>query len=191
MTTRVDPAGSDWLLVSAMAGSDSSLRVRVWRELRKLGAVYLHSAVCLLPAQPQVETAVTSLAQRVHDGGGTMRVLTIQVTTYADREAVVDEQIADRDGEYAEVVERTTEFLNEIEHETARHRTTYTEVEESETDLDRFDRWMSQIDARNHFDAPGRDAAIEALQRCRAALATFQAAAVAADTGQPNPPARN
>lgn len=191
MTTRVDPAGSDWLLVSAMAGPDSSLRVRVWRELRKLGAVYLHSAVCLLPAQPQVETAVTSLAQRVHDGGGTMRVLTIQLTTHADREAVVHEQIADRDGEYAEVVERTTEFLNEIEHETARHRTTYTEVEESETDLDRFDRWMSQIDARNHFDAPGRDAAIEALQRCRAALATFQAAAVAADTGQPNPPARN
>jgi len=30
------------LLVTIVSGSTAALRVRVWRELRKLGAVYLH-----------------------------------------------------------------------------------------------------------------------------------------------------
>lgn len=172
-----------WLLISVVTGPEGALRVRVWRELRKLGAVYLHSAVCLLPDRPAVADTVKALARRVRDGGGTARIVSIQLLEPADRESIIAEQTADRDGEYAEVIERTAEFLAEIERETIRHHATYTEVEESETDLDRFERWMVQIDARNYFDAPGRSAAVAAIQRCRDVLADFQAAALTADTG--------
>jgi hypothetical protein len=95
---------------------------------------------------------------------------------------IVAEQSTDRDTEYGEVVERTGEFLAEIDREIERNRATYTEVEESEADLERFDRWLASIVARDYFHAPGRQAAEDAIQRCREALAAFEAAAVAADT---------
>jgi hypothetical protein len=47
-----------WLLVAIVTGADAALRVRVWRELRKLGAVYLHSSVCLLPDQADIAATV-------------------------------------------------------------------------------------------------------------------------------------
>ena len=82
-----------------------------------------------------------------------------------------------RDDEYRELVERTGEFLTEIDKETQRNRATYTEVEESEADLERFDRWFTSIAARDYFHAPGRPRAEAALQQCRDALTAFEAAA--------------
>jgi hypothetical protein len=182
MTSTAREAKPTWLLVAIVTGADAALRVRVWRELRKLGAVYLHSSVCLLPAQPLVADTVGTLSRRVRDSGGKAHVLKTVLVDDAEAARIMAEQSADRDTEYGEVVERTGEFLAEIDRETQRNRATYTEVEESEADLERFDRWLSSIVARDYFHAPGRQRAEEAIQRCRDALAAFEAAAVAADT---------
>jgi G3E family GTPase len=129
-----------------------------------------------------VAATVETLARRVRDGGGSARILRTVLVDVDERATVISEQTADRDREYREVVERTGEFLAEIDRETQRHRATYTEVEESEADLDRFDRWLASIVARDYFQAPGRRDAEAAMQSCRDALAIFEAAAVAADT---------
>ena len=178
-------AGSRWLLVTVVSGSESTLRVRVWRDLRKLGAVYLHSSVCLLPDQPAVAAALETLVQRVRDGGGRARVLHAQLLDPAEEAAIVAEQVADRDREYHEVIERTGAFVDEIAHETSRGNATYTEVEESEADLERFERWLASIAARDYFGAHRRADAEAALQRCRDLLEDFQLAAVASDTESP------
>lgn len=171
-----------WLLVAIVTGADAALRVRVWRELRKLGAVYLHSSVCLLPDQADVAHRVETLSRRVRDSGGKAQVLKTVLVDDAEEAKIRAEQSADRDTEYGEVVERTGEFLAEIDRETQRRRATYTEVEESEADLERFDRWLGSIVARDYFHASGRHNAEQAIQHCRDALAAFEAAAVAADT---------
>jgi hypothetical protein len=175
-----------WLLVSITSGADASLRVHVWRQLRKLGAVYLQSSVCLLPEVGGVAQTVQRLAARVRDNGGKARVLHTVFVDRAEQDAVIAEQRADRDLEYGEVVERTPAFLAEIARETARGRATYAEVEESEADLERFDKWLASIDARDYFDAAGGQAARDAVQVCRDALTAFEAAALAAETG-PDP----
>jgi hypothetical protein len=181
--TRAVPGGKQtWLLVAIVTGADAALRVRVWRELRKLGAVYLHSSVCLLPDQAAVADTVETLSRRVRDSGGKAQVLKTVLLDDPQEAKIIAEQSADRDTEYGEVVERTGEFLAEINRETERNRATYTEVEESEADLERFDRWLSSIVARDYFHAPARHQAEAALQSCRDALAAFEAAAVAADT---------
>jgi hypothetical protein len=129
-----------------------------------------------------VVATVETLTRRVRDGGGSARILRTVLIDPDERAGIISEQAADRDREYQEVVERTGEFLAEIDRETQRHRATYTEVEESEADLDRFDRWLASIGARDYFHAAGRREAEAAMQRCRSALAIFEAAAVAADT---------
>lgn len=173
-----------WLLVTVSTAGMDSLRVYVWRQLRKLGAVYLQQSVCLLPDRPAVARAVARLVARVRDKGGHARSLQVRLTDRGEAGAVIAEQRADRDAEYAEVVERAPALLTEIERETARGRATYAEVEESEADLARFDRWLAAIVARDYFAAEGGTAAREIVERCRTALAAFERAALEADTAE-------
>ena len=166
----VVPRRERFLLVSAStAGARPATRVRVWRKLRSLGALYLHQSVCLLPDRKPVRRQVQRLLASVRADGGTARSLTVTV---------------DDEAEYAEVVERVPQLLAELETETARGRATYAEVEESEADLERFDKWLAKIAARDYFAAGGGLAARQAVECCRAALAAFEDAAIAAQAGQ-------
>ncbi|BCY10948.1 Chromate resistance protein ChrB [Actinoplanes sp. L3-i22] len=173
------PDRMGFLLVSiSSAGGPDSLRVAVWRKLRSLGAHYLQQSVCLLPAREPIEQQVRRLLARVHTDGGTGQVLRIEVVDPSDQAALIEQFNAARDGEYAEVVERTPAMLDEIATETARGRAIYAEVEESEADLERFRSWLAKINARDYFQASGRAGAEAAVERCAEALAAFEAAAL-------------
>jgi hypothetical protein len=174
--------GHGWLLVTvSTAGAPASLRVHVWRKLRGLGALYLQQSVCLLPDLPQVARQVRRLLDRVDHDGGTGRVLHIRLADAAERDQVIAEFQAARDGEYEEVLERLPEFFAELERETARGRATYAEVEENEADLMRYRDWMSKIAARDYFEAPRGQVARAELARAEEVFATFEAAALAAE----------
>jgi hypothetical protein len=60
------------------------LRVHVWRKLTALGALYLHPAVCLLPAREPLVHQVNRLLARVHAEGGNALVFTIEVPDPAE-----------------------------------------------------------------------------------------------------------
>jgi hypothetical protein len=180
-----------WLVVSvSTAGAAASLRMQVWRKLRSLGALYLQQSACLLPATEDVTRDVRRLADRVRQGGGTVRVLPMAFTDPAAEQAVITELNAARDAEYAEVLERLPELHRELAREQARGRATYAEVEESEADLHRFQAWLAKIEARDYFRAAGGEAARAAVAAAAAALAAFEDAALDAETSGPPPEAR-
>jgi hypothetical protein len=176
-----------WLLISVHTGGVAASRMYAWRTLRRLGAVYLQQSVCMLPDRPTVRQTVTRMAGRLREQGSQVQVLRVRLTDADEHAALIVQQRAERDVEYAEVVSRVPELLVEIEQETARGRATYTEVEESEADLERFQRWMARIAERDYFGAPGGTAARDAVGRCEAALSAFEAAALQADIGIPEP----
>jgi hypothetical protein len=181
-----------WLLVTvSTAGAPASLRVLVWRRLRSLGALYLQQSVGLLPARDTTIRAVRRLADRVRRDGGHARMLQLALTDPGEEAAVIEQFRQERAGEYAEVLERIPSLLAELDQERARGRVTYAEVEESEADLERFRSWLGRIRERDYFDAPGRAEAQAAVERCAAALAAFEAEALAAEASDPStsPPA--
>jgi hypothetical protein len=176
----VDSPG--WLLVSvSTAGAAATLRVQVWRKLRSLGALYLQQSVCLLPARDDVVREVRRLADRVRRHGGTCRLLHVSIADDAEQAQLVAEINAARDEEYGEVLDRLPEFLAELGKERARGRTTYAEVEECEADLERYRSWLAKITARDYFGAPGRAAALAAVESAAAELAAFEQAALSAE----------
>jgi hypothetical protein len=176
-----------WLLVTvSTAGAPASLRVHVWRRLRSLGALYLQQSVCLLPASDTTIRAVRRLADRVHRDGGQARVLQLALTDPGEEAAVIKQFRQERAGEYAEVLKRIPSLLAELDQERTRGRVTYAEVEESEADLERFRSWLVRIQARDYFHAPGRTEAQAAVERCAAALAAFEAEALAAEAPEPS-----
>jgi hypothetical protein len=175
-----------WLLVTVATGSSSTLRVHVWRKLRSLGALYLQNSVALLPESAETTRAVTKLVQRVRRAGGIARVIPMTITDREEEATVVGQFCAERSDEYQEIVSRVPAFLKEIAYERRRGRATYAEVEESEADLERLQKWLTRVRARDYFDAPGRSDAEKAVEKCAAELAAFEIEALAAELpGEP------
>jgi hypothetical protein len=172
-----------WLLIRMETlGTSPSLSLDVWRSMRALGARYVHESVCVLPDRPETVEAVERLAARIRRKGAELRVFNVGLPSDAERAALVERFCAERSDEYAEVVARTREFLDEIAMERRRGRAIYTEVEESQADLRRFERWLKIIRARDYFDAPGHAEAAAAVQACKDALAEFEADAYSHET---------
>ena len=179
----------DWLLitVSTPGSGSSTLRVYAWRNLRSAGAYYLQQSVCLLPATPATTRAATKVVTRLRAEGSVGEMLRIHLLDPSQEGRVIDAMQAERTDEYHELVESTRQFHEELEGERRRGRATYTELEESDADLARYERWLAAIRARDYFDAPGSDEATAAVASCEAALARFESEALSAELDEPTP----
>jgi hypothetical protein len=173
----------DWLLVTVHTpGRESSAeRVYAWRKLRRLGALYLHQSVCVLPACGRTRSAIDMLIERLQSRGAKGEVHVIKFTDETQEAALIEEFQAERSDEYGEVVERTKQFHEELEYERGRGRVTYPEFEESEADLVRHQKWLAAIEARDYFEAPRHAEAVAAVDACERALAAFEQTALAAE----------
>ena len=184
----------DWLLitVSTPGGGKGTERVYAWRALRRLGSCYLHQAVCVLPSNAGTRSAIDKLIDHLHSRGASGEVFVIQFTDHRQEARLIERFQAERSDEYGEVVERTQEFHAELELERGRGRFTYPELEESDADLARHQKWLAAIRARDYFGAPGGEEATAAVQACERALAEFERAALAAEfsEGSGEPAAR-
>jgi hypothetical protein len=173
----------DWLLitVSTPPGGTSTLRVYAWRNLRSLGAHYVQQSVCLLPATPKTTRAAVRLVTRLRAEDGQGEMLRVRLTDSKQEAAVIDAMQRERTDEYHELVESTRQFHEELQFERRRGRTVYTELEESDADLARYQKWLAAIRARDYFDAPGGQEAAAAVVSCEEELARFESEALSAE----------
>src|SRR5579859_6548058 len=58
------------LLIYTVPAQPSRKRATVWREIKKLGAVYLRDGVCVLPEQPGTRMSLRALASRIEQMEG-------------------------------------------------------------------------------------------------------------------------
>ena len=108
-------------------------------------------------------------------------MLRIQLTDARQEAVVIDAMQRERTDEYREVVGRTRQFHEELQLERRRGRATYTELEESDADLARHQKWLAAIRARDYFDAPGGEEAAAAVASGEEALARFESEALSAE----------
>jgi hypothetical protein len=68
---------SSWLLlIYTVPATPTRKRASIWREVKKIGAVYLHDGVCALPERPETTRAVEAIAARVREFEGDATVVT-------------------------------------------------------------------------------------------------------------------
>jgi hypothetical protein len=66
---------TSWLLlINSLTGEAGSLRVRLWRQLKALGAVALRDGAYLLPGRPELIAALNNLRAELQAAGGTAYV---------------------------------------------------------------------------------------------------------------------
>jgi hypothetical protein len=163
-----------WLLLIYRLPSDpSSARSTIWREARRLGALSLQHAVCLLPRSEVNTKAFTRLAQRVQEYGGEAMILETRSPDTSWEERTIGRFNAARDEEYEEVVDEAERFREEIDRERRKGKFTFAELEDEESNLERLRKYLAQVRARDTFGADGRAKAETEVERCADVLQAF------------------
>lgn len=161
------------LLIYRLPADPSSARTAIWRETKRLGALSLQHAVCLLPRSEGNREAFGRLARRIEEYGGEATVLDTASPSPVWQERVVDRFNAARDEEYEEVVDEAERFREEIARERRKEKFTFAELEDEESALERLRKYLGQVRLRDCFGAQGAARAAAEVEQCAEALETF------------------
>jgi hypothetical protein len=171
-----------WLLICYRAPKQpSTARVAAWRRLHRLGALYVGPSTCLLPVGLAEDRALATVADGITGAGGSIDTFRIEAFTAEAQQALLERFNADRDAEYAEVVERAQALIGELDRESERGKFTFAEVEENDADLVKLRRWLEAIGRRDQYGATGRARAEQAVQEADVALRVFTERSAEAD----------
>jgi hypothetical protein len=107
------------LLLAGLPPSPSSLRVRVWRRLRSLGAVPLKRSAYLLPDTPERYEDFQWLAQEIQRDGGDATLIRIQQIENVTQEDVLRLFHEPRDLDYRQLAARYRKVLKKLEQKAA------------------------------------------------------------------------
>jgi len=163
------------VLIYRVPTEPASKRVGVWRDLKRLGALYLQQCACIFPDLPGVTDEVNQVAAKIPALGGETFLLEVPHLQPEDEARIVQAFRTQRANEYAEIIEECeTKFVKEIEFEHFRQNYTFEEAEEIEQDLDKIRRWFERVRGRDWFKAERRDEVEGWLARCQGLLARFE-----------------
>jgi hypothetical protein len=163
------------VLIYRVPTEPASKRVAVWRDLKRLGALYLQQCACIFPDIPGVTEEVNQVAAKIPALGGETFLLDVPKLQPEDETRIIEAFRAQRANEYAEIIEECeTKFVKEIEFEHFRQNYTFEEAEEIEQDLEKIRRWFERVRERDWFKAERRDQVETWLGKCQGLLARFE-----------------
>ncbi len=137
------------LLLVGVPPTPSSLRVRVWRRLRSLGAVPLKRSAYLLPDTPERYEDFQWLAQQIQRDGGDATLVRVQQIENVSPADVLQLFHEPRDLDYKHLATRYRRLLQSLDRKTA---ATNARVHEELARLSKDHQRIREID---FFGAPG------------------------------------
>jgi hypothetical protein len=164
------------LLIYRLPSDSSHARVTVWRQLKRLGALYVQQAVCVLPDRADLRESLEKVRRRLDELGGSSIFLPLTEVEDEARAQFVEGFRSQSAKEYAEIIEECdTKFVKEIEFERFRENYTFEEVEEIRQDLEKLRRWLAKVEGRDWMDADGKELARSKVADCERLLEEFEA----------------
>lgn len=165
-------SGGKWIfLVYDVPNSPSKIRVKFWRKLKKMGAIYPPYSICILPDNHTARKKVKTIRKEIEKHGfaaifvakGEKDVDEINITKMFEEE---------RKRELNEILEECDEFIKEIQYNIENDNMTVEEVEELEESLEGLNRWYEKVISRS-ISKVGDRTVEEALRRCSEMLNSF------------------
>lgn len=164
------------LLVYRMPANPTAGRVAVWRNLKKIGAVYLQDSACVIPDTAALRRELAPILERIDAGDGRYHLLPLRKLPTDEEEKLVGLFVEQTAGHFREIIENCeVDFSKEIEFERFRENFTYEEAEEIRMDFEKICTWFDRVAARDWFGAPNRAEAVSWLERCESLLEDFEA----------------
>jgi hypothetical protein len=171
VVTLLTMATAPWVLLSSrLPREPSRLRLGVWRRLRRLGALLLHDAVWVLPADAKTREAFEWLAEEIGEQGGTAFVWEALSLDEPQNRELVRRFRAEADGRYAALAQSARNILNAAAR--SRRRRGGVDLRAALRQLKGLERALRLERRRDYFRAPGRTDAETAVATAIATLET-------------------
>jgi hypothetical protein len=149
------------LLIVSLPPNPSSLRVRVWRRLRAVGAVALKRTVYLLPDTPDHYEHFQWLAQEVQREGGEATLLRVEQIENMSPQDVIRLFHEAREPEFRRLAGRYRKLLQNLDRKSA------ATSQRVQAELGQLEREYEKLHELDFFDAP----AGAEVERLREAIA--------------------
>ena len=146
----------DWVLLSyRLPREPSTVRVAVWRKLKRLGVVQVLDGLVALPADARTREQLEWIAQEVAEAKGEAAVWLARPTSRAQERAFAKQMTESVTSDYIGVMEeaRDAQHLDDV----ARART-----------VARLRRELARIRPRDFFPPPERERAQRAVEKLAA-----------------------
>jgi hypothetical protein len=164
------------LLVYRMPTKPTAGRVAVWRQLKKIGSIYLQQSVCVFPDRAEVRRDLLPILERIGQAGGEYHLLPLRRLDESEETKLINRFLEQTSNHYLEIIENCeVNFTKEVEFETFRKNFTYEEAEEIRAEFDKICVWFERVRRRDWFGAPNQSEARVWLQRCEKILEEFEA----------------
>ncbi len=168
-----EPAANEWVIVAYdLPNEPSKLRVRAWRNFKKLGAIYPPVSLCILPGGEQGRAAVGQLRSEISKNG-TVLVMSASALDKQDVELLTSMFRDDRRRQYEEILEECQEFLDEIDDNLRKGKVTSEETDELEEALEALKKWYHGTREKRYAREEDASSVEQMLTKCAEALARF------------------
>src|SRR5437870_5204701 len=172
------PSKHDWiLLIHQLPPKPTNLRVRIWRQLQKLGAVAIKNSVYVLPANEKTNEDFQWLKQQIESAGGEAAVFRADSVAGATDEQIIAAFRKARDEEFAVISAELDGLSGAIREQTRGKHLSAGRLAAHEAELDKLHAELERISANDFFNAKGRALAFDAYQRCQKAVRATQSPA--------------
>jgi hypothetical protein len=165
---------SSWLVVFYdVPPEPSKLRVRLWRDFKRMGAIYPQMSICIVPDNKLNRKDLERLEKMALTGG---KLVKIHGKAFAelDRDQIEHIFRVERDKQYDEILEECQEYIDEINLNIKNRKTSQEEVEEMEEALDGLRRWLDRVKSIDWVEDSAASIRVEkSLKKCQDALHKF------------------
>jgi transcriptional regulator of heat shock response len=165
---------SSWIVVLYEVPSEpSKLKVRVWREFKKLGALYPQMSLCILPNNNENTKRIDDISKMILSEGKIVKILPTELGD-VEHNKIMDMYREERDKQYEEIVEECQEFIDEIDLNIRNNKLTQEEVEEMEEVLDGLYRWFNKVLSLDWIETTPKILQLqEYLKKCQDSMDQF------------------
>jgi hypothetical protein len=173
-----------YLLIYQVPSKPTAARVGIWRELKRIGVLYLQQSVCIIPSSRPILAHLQRITARIESFGGDYHLLPMRSLPAEEEAKVINGFLKQSNMQYGEIIENCeVNFTKEIEFEIFRKNFSYGEAEEIRQDLDKIRGWYERVVERDWFGASRRDEARDWIARCEKLLEEFEERVFAAQRG--------
>lgn len=160
-------------LTYKVPSNTSKNRVYIWRKIKDIGAVYLQQGVALLPYEERLFEILKNLREEVNNLGGKSTLSELTFVSGEDEKYIVSEFMQQIDEEYSEFEDNCERLIYELDRETEKGKFKFSELEEAEEDLKKFQRWYDKIISRDYFNSESKYKAKEMLEKASIRLQKY------------------
>ena len=162
------------LLIHQLPPRPTNLRVRIWRQLQKLGAVAIKNSVYVLPANDKTFEDFQWLKQEIESAGGEAAVFRGSSVEGATDQQIIETFQKSRDQEFAALTAELEGLSGAVREQARGRHLSASRLATHEAELNKLHVELERIIENDFFAAAGRITALDAYQGCENAIRLAQ-----------------